>query len=132
MSTLSVGTIKSVSSAPPVFQNTSGTEKGQLIKVWINFQGSGTAAIRDSFNISSLTDNGTGDYTLNFSNAFSNDDYCLAGTAGYNSEYIANHLNGGGTAETYATSNCRFSTRHVYNNAVSDPNHVEVMIIGDS
>ena len=132
MSTLSVGTIKSVSSAPPVFQNTSGTEKGQLIKVWINFQGSGTVAIRDSFNISSLTDNGTGDYSLNYSNAFSNDDYCLAGTAGYNSEYISNHLNGSGGATTYSTSSCRFTVKHVYNNNLSDANHVEVMIIGDS
>ena len=37
MSTLAVGTIKSVSSAAPVFQNTSGTEKGQLIKAWLNY-----------------------------------------------------------------------------------------------
>ena len=132
MSTLAVGTIKSVSSAPPVFQNTSGTEKGRLVKVWINFQGSGTVAIRDSYNISSLTDNGTGDYSLAYSDNFSNDDYSLAGTAGYNSEYIANHLNGSGQSTTYSTSSCRFSVRHVYNNNVSDPDHVEVMIIGDS
>jgi len=132
MSTLAVGTIKSVSSSPPVFQNTSGTEKGRLVKVWINFQGSGTVAIRDSYNISSLTDNGTGDYSLAYSDNFSNDDYCLAGTAGYNSEYIANHLNGSGQSTTYTTSSCRFSVRHVYNNNLSDANHVEVMIIGDS
>ena len=42
MSTLSVATIKSASSAPPVFQNSSGTEKGQLTKAWCLFQGSGT------------------------------------------------------------------------------------------
>ena len=76
MSTLNVGTIKSVSSAAPVFQNSSGTEKGQLGKVWVNLQGDGTAAIRDSFNVSSITDNGTGNYTVTFSNAMSNDDYC--------------------------------------------------------
>tara|TARA_R100001163_G_C5018776_1_gene162198 strand:- start:556 stop:945 length:390 start_codon:yes stop_codon:yes gene_type:complete len=129
MSTLKVNTI----------QNTSGgssstpeqIEQGRA-KVWINFNGSGTVAIRDSFNISSLTDNGTGDYSLNYSDAFSNDDYCLAGTAGYNAEFIANHLNGGGQSTTYSTSSCRFSVRHVYNNNLSDANHVEVMIIGDS
>ncbi len=76
MSTLSVGTIKSASSAAPVFQNSSGTEKGQLGKVWVNLQGNGTAAIRDSFNVSSITDNGTGNYTVTFSNSMSNDDYC--------------------------------------------------------
>ena len=132
MSTLAVGTIKSISSAPPVFHNTSGTEKGQLIKAWCSWNGTGTAAIRDSYNISSLTDNGTGDFTLNFSDAFSNDDYCLAGTAGPNSEYIANHLNGGGTTSNYTTSSCRFSIRHVYNNNLSDAEFNEVMIIGDS
>ena len=42
MSTLSVGTIKSATSAPPVFQNSSGTEKGQLAKMWINFDGANT------------------------------------------------------------------------------------------
>ena len=52
MSTLAVGTIKSISSATPVFQNTSGTEKGQLVKAWVNFNGTGTVAIRDSFNMS--------------------------------------------------------------------------------
>ena len=132
MSTLAVGTIKSISSAAPVIQNTSGTEKGQFCKAWVNFNGTGTVAIRDSYNISSLTDNGTGDYSLAYSDNFSNDDYCLAGTAGYNSEYIANHLTGDGNSTTYSTSSCRFSVRHVYNNNVSDPNHVEVMIIGDS
>ena len=56
MSTLAVGTIKSISSAAPVFQNTSGTEKGQLCKAWVNFNGSGSVSIRDHFNVSSITD----------------------------------------------------------------------------
>jgi len=79
MSTLAVGTIKSVSSAAPVFQNTSGTEKGQLAKLWVNFNGTGTVAIRDSFNVSSISDNATGEYTINFSNAMSNTNYLVVG-----------------------------------------------------
>jgi hypothetical protein len=39
-------------------------------KAWVNFNGTGTVAIRDSENVTSITDNGTGDYTTNFSNAF--------------------------------------------------------------
>ena len=35
-------------------------------KAWVNFNGTGTPAIRDSFNVSSITDNGTGDFTVNF------------------------------------------------------------------
>ena len=131
MSTLQVTSIKSHSSGAPTFHNTSGTEKGQLAKVWCNFNGSGTAAINDSFNVSSLTDEGTGDYTLSFSSAFANTNYALGGSAGYNSEYIANHLTGGGTSSNYSTGSCRFSIRHVYNNNLSDANHVEVIICGD-
>lgn len=69
MSTLTVSTVKSNSSSPPAFQNTSGTEIGTLCRAWVNFDGTGTVAIRAQFNVSSITDNGTGDYTVNFINA---------------------------------------------------------------
>ena len=78
MSTLSVATVKSLSSASPVFQNSSGTEKGQLCKAWVNFNGSGTVSIIGSFNMSSITDQGTGQYRLTYTNAMPNDDYCAA------------------------------------------------------
>jgi hypothetical protein len=83
MSTLQVATIKSNSSAAPVIQNTSGTEKGQFAKAWVNFNGTGTVAIRDDFNVSSITDNGTGDYTVNYSNSFSNSNYAVVPNANY-------------------------------------------------
>ena len=51
-------------------------------KVWINFNGEGTIAARDSFNIGSLTDVGTARYRANLSNNMSNDDYCVAGSVG--------------------------------------------------
>ena len=46
-------------------------------KAWVNFNGTGTVAIRASYNVSSVTDNGTGDYTVNFTNAFSDANYSL-------------------------------------------------------
>ena len=52
-----------------------------VAKAWINYNGTGTVAIRDSFNVSSLTDNGTGLYTITFTNAMSNDDYCVQCTS---------------------------------------------------
>ncbi len=82
MSTLAVGTIKSISSAAPVFENTSGTEKGQLCKAWVNFNGTGTIAERDSFNVSTLTDNGQGDYTITMTNGMSNANYAVVATSG--------------------------------------------------
>ena len=44
-------------------------------RAWVNFNGTGTVAIRASFNVSSITDNGTGDYTLNFTNAMVDANY---------------------------------------------------------
>ena len=41
------------------------------VKAWINFQGSGTVTIRQNGNVSSISDNGSGDYTISFSNAIS-------------------------------------------------------------
>ncbi len=45
-------------------------------KAWVNFNGTGTVAIRDSYNISSVTDNSTGNYTVNFTTAMPNANYC--------------------------------------------------------
>jgi hypothetical protein len=77
MSTLVTGTIKSNTANPPLFQNTSGTEIGTLCRAWVNFNGTGTVAIRAQFNVSSITDNGTGDYTVNFATALADANYCV-------------------------------------------------------
>ena len=45
---------------------------------WINFNGQGTVAIRDSVNVSSLTDDSSGKYTTNFNSAFSSTNYAMA------------------------------------------------------
>ena len=45
---------------------------------WVNFNGTGTVAIRSSYNVSSITDNGTGDYTINFTTALSDANYSFA------------------------------------------------------
>jgi hypothetical protein len=48
---------------------------------WVNFNGTGTVAIRASYNVSSITDNGTGDYTVNFTTALSDANYSATGFA---------------------------------------------------
>lgn len=51
-------------------------------KSWANLNGTGTIALRDSFNISSVVDNGTGHYTFNYTSSFSNVDYtAISGVA---------------------------------------------------
>ena len=68
-------------------------------RAWINFNGSGTAAINDSHNVSSLTDNSSGDFTINFSNDMPNDTYCLAGAGGDVDDKVGwRNYNGGGHA----------------------------------
>jgi hypothetical protein len=54
-------------------------------KAWVNFNGTGTVAIRDSYNVSSITDNGTGLYTASFANALSDINYSSNITAGNSS-----------------------------------------------
>jgi hypothetical protein len=49
---------------------------------WVNFNGTGTVAIRSSYNVSSITDNGTGDYTVNFATALSDANYSISGCSG--------------------------------------------------
>ena len=75
MSTLSVGTIKSVSSAAPVFQNSSGSSMGQLTQGWVNFAGGNVNSfgIRNSNGVSSVTDHGSAEFTITFSTAFASD-----------------------------------------------------------
>ena len=52
-----------------------------VCRAWVNFNGTGTVAIRASFNVSSITDNGTGDYTANFTTAMSDANYAFNGTS---------------------------------------------------
>lgn len=52
-------------------------------RAWVHFDGSGTPAIRGSGNVSSITDNGEGDYTINFTNAMPDRNYAVTGAARY-------------------------------------------------
>ena len=53
----------------------SGTAPLYMCRAWVNFNGTGTVAIRARGNVSSITDNGTGDYTVNFTTAMSDANY---------------------------------------------------------
>jgi hypothetical protein len=68
-----------VDSFGPSAGGTTYSARG-IARAWVNFDGTGTIAARDSENVSSLTDNGTGDYTVNFSNAFGAADYSIVVT----------------------------------------------------
>lgn len=58
------------------------TAGGNAVKAWVNFNGTGTVAIRASYNVTSITDNGTGDYTVNFTNPMPDSNYNSVVTSG--------------------------------------------------
>ena len=72
------------SDADGVAIGTGGINQARIAKAWVNFNGTGTPGIRESYNVSSITDTATGRYTINFSTALSNANFCFAGTAGNN------------------------------------------------
>ena len=79
MSTLKVNNLQDISGG----NNSTPEQVAQgRAKFWVTFEGdsSGTnKTINDSFNVSTVTDNGTGDYTINFTNNLSNNNYCVLG-----------------------------------------------------
>ena len=82
-------------------------EQSGLCRAWVNFNGTGTVAIRASFNVSSITDNGTGDYTVNFTTALADANY--SATFGLRSGVTTNPT-GAGMGGTPSTTQLRFST----------------------
>ena len=73
-------------------------------KAWVNFNGTGTVAIRRAFNVSSISDNGTGDYSVNFTTAMVDAEYCSTGSVGVSS---VNPSNGSLATFPVDTSSCR-------------------------
>jgi hypothetical protein len=61
--------------------NASGSAPLYATRAWVNFNGTGTVAIRSSGNVSSVTDNGTGQYTVNFTTAMADANYTFTGCA---------------------------------------------------
>ena len=74
MSTLRLTTISNQTGSSSV---PSETVINGSAKAWVNFNGTGTVAIRASFNVSSITDNGTGTYTVNFTTAMPDANYAV-------------------------------------------------------
>ena len=96
MSTITVSNIKATG-------ETASRAVSGVAAAWVNFNGTGTVAIRDSVNVGSVTDNGTGDYTINYSNNFSSTDYAVIGTNTENSG-VTSSIYGIDDAHTYSTS----------------------------
>ena len=78
-------------------------------RAWVNFDGTGTVAIRDSCNVSSITDNNTGRYTVNFTNSLSSATYAPTMGFGTTLNYdVGEMLGNTGFTPAFLSSSCTF------------------------
>ena len=128
MSTLKVNTIQNTSAA----HSSTPEEIAQgRAKVWVCFNGSGTVAIRDSFNTSSITDLGTGLFQINFSSALSNTNFCITGMSADVFTQFGNYMSdlSSGSSNLRTTSSVRIFTSS--SSQLHDATFNSVAIFGD-
>jgi hypothetical protein len=134
-SQLKVDTLTGVTTAGSIVvtgegnSTTTNLQQG-LAKAWINFDGTGTIAIADSFNITSIADNNTGDYSVTIANDMANANYVHAGNSGGANGTSAGavYANDQGTART--TTLFRVYTLHTNSNTVDTPT-INIIVSGD-
>jgi hypothetical protein len=97
-------------------------EASGLAKAWVNFNGTGTVAIRASYNVSSITDFGVGVYRVNLTTAMTDANYSVIA----NGQITAAFVNAGTTVGTFAAGS--FQIDHVENNAYLDTPIVSVAV----
>ena len=106
-----------------------GSGEPAIVKAWVNFNGTGTVAIRNSFNVSSITDNGVGDYTVNLASPMANANYVILGmvssNSGANPAAVASLRNG--TTPTVSAYNLHTGTTNV----PVDETYVMSAVFGD-
>jgi hypothetical protein len=103
--------------AQTISNGTVSTSSANVIqgsaKAWVNFNGTGTVAIRASYNVSSITDNGTGNYTINFTNALADANYAYSGSHSSSSagasSFILNNVGATAPTTTAARIQCAVS-----------------------
>jgi hypothetical protein len=109
-------------------------------RAWVNFDGytGATTTIKGSFNVSSVTYNSTGDYTINFTTAMSNTNYTFAGVCAYgqgntvaSGRYISPYVGTGTYPFGMATTSLRFCTVYSYNAGNQGAQMVNVIVFGN-
>lgn len=128
-SIISVDTLKDSAGSNEITTANVKTAFDDRVKVWVNFNGTGTISARDSLNLSSLTDNGAGDYTINFTNNFANTGYCLVGSCAYITSTGQPSVGHNKNTTTKDVSHDDIYT--IYQQSVVDPTFVEVAFFGD-
>lgn len=115
----------------PAALNATGSAPLYAARAWVNFDGTGTVAIRASGNVSSITDNGTGIYTVNFTDAMSDANYAVmqCGTdsaAGSGPAVRALHVVQGTRATSSVQVTMQFATATTAGYFDYEENHVAI------
>lgn len=95
-------------------------------RAWVNFNGTGAVAIRAAYNVASITDNGVGDYTVNFTTALASADYCYMGTAGLR---VGNTMSIEGHPTVAPTASALRIISTVYNYVPTDTVQINVGVL---
>jgi len=107
----------------------TGSAPSFQCRAWVNFNGTGTVAIRASGNVTSINDYGTGDYQVNFTTAMPDANYAavassLAGTgSGNNGQFISSYGSAGNAGATAIRVSCKY-----YNGTANDVDGISVAI----
>ena len=119
MSTLRVNTL----------QDATGSNQPAMVgaaKAWVNFNGTGTVAIRGAFNVSSITDNGVGNYTVNFTTAMLDANYAqVIGIGDYGIGWNGNSALG---ITSNGTKTTTFTKIDLSNNNTTQYDFVEINV----
>jgi hypothetical protein len=125
------------STADGVAIGTGGINQARIAKAWCKFTGTGTAAIDESYNVSSITDRGTGKYSVTFSTAMSSSDYSFTATTGGGADsWVGLYTR----ASTFSTTVATFTISYVYTSSngggsvsvgYNDGTDVSVVVFGN-
>ena len=104
----------------------NGSATGQFVaRAWIYFNGTGTPAIRDSHNVGSITDVGTGYWDINFSTNMANTNYCVVAQSNVTVGWVGSGTN----IINQATD--KYRHQHQDNNQVMDTPEIRSVVFGD-
>lgn len=98
---------------------------------WVNFNGTGTVAIRSSYNVSSITDHGTGSYTVNFTTSLTDSNYSVQAMAGDFLTGLNTYDKVNATNGMYTTSSVSLTCWYHPTTAYKDPEYAFVAVFGN-
>ena len=126
MSTLTISNLSDGTKTVATTNVTNGSAKA-----WHLLDGTGTISTLSSFNVSSATDNGTGNYVTSLSNSMSNANYIISGTAiGNASNNYYSHITSDGATSDVVAGSYEYHMKH-HAGSTNDINRIRTVVHGD-